>query len=252
MPLKYIWAMSILVLCLSTKQINKSNKTQINLAITDSLGYFLKKESICILIETGMTDTIINGFNIYNDSDTLGKYIFSRKSGNYVLCIQDFQDKYDFETHVLIELKPLGNNKFKIISKERYFHGNYSCCWDNAVCGFSILGDYFTFDCCGTGSSYCGTSTYYFQHVQKQKKLIPIPSSYWFIEEIVASELKSTKEYAENCLTYNYCYKSYTIKTNEMDSVIFSPDSSVSFKVSYFLKGNSWKSSKNENLLYPF
>ncbi|MFM6935404.1 MAG: hypothetical protein ACKOXP_08175 [Flavobacteriales bacterium] len=159
----YILAPSILALFCSNmpvKKIINKNSIRIELAFTNDFGYITKRAGIDILDQVKMSRKTDKGWDLMKDVDTIGKYFKSKETGNYIICLLDLQHKFEFETHVLIELQCVKNNAYKLVAKERYFHGNYSCCWTNYFTGFNQMGNYFMLDVCGTGSGFCSAKTY--------------------------------------------------------------------------------------------
>jgi hypothetical protein len=175
-------------------------------------------------------------------TDTIGKYYRSSKTGNYLCCILDVQDKFDFETHVLIELKLNKSGKYSVVAKERYFHGNYPCCWNKYYDGFNRNGSYFTFNSCGTGSGFCSTYVYYFKSVRPQDKCKAIPDGYWSSEETGMVQLTSLKKLRGDSL---FCI--YTLETAPRIGDTLGPKEVETFSIHFLLNNGSF--SCNEKLL---
>lgn len=117
-------------MCCSSNSTLKSNEKDneiINLKLSNDFGYLNKSEGIDILDKIKMSSKADKGWEIIKQNDTVGKYFKSKETGNYILCIIDVQNKLEFETHILIELKKRGKTSFMVVAKERYLHGNYPC-----------------------------------------------------------------------------------------------------------------------------
>lgn len=247
----YSLALSILTLfCsnMSSEKINNKNCIRIELALTNDFGYITKRAGIDILDQVKMSRKTDEWFEYIKDVDTIGKYIKSKETGNYILCILDLQHKFEVETHVLIELKCMKNNTYKLVAKERYFHGNYSCCWTNYFSGFNQIGNYFMFDVCGTGSGFCGTKTYYFKNVIPQDSLIGIADNYSSQFDTFLTTLVSTKHINDNILTYHYRFENFEINYEEK----IRPTGIDTFSIDYILHNNTWfcNDKRIENLEY--
>lgn len=206
------------------------------LRLVGDSGFFLKTEGVEILEQLGMSDGKDVGWKHFSEQDTIGRYFRSNESGHYLLCIIDVQDKIDFETHVLIELKQKGESSFKVLATERYQHGNYPCCWNNSYEGFRRFGNYFTFSCCGTGSGFCGENLYYFKKIRSQKQSRSIRDNYWSVDETGAMKLSSEKELAGEKLIYRYQIEHFVWKNEEK----LEAREKDTFSISYQMKNNKY------------
>jgi hypothetical protein len=247
----YTLTLSILALfCsnMSSKKITNKNCSRIKLELNDDFGYLTKRAGLEILDQIKMTRKSDEWWEIIKDFDTIGKYFKSKETGNYILCLLDLQHTFDFETHVLIELKWIEKNTYKVMAKERYFHGNYACCWTNSFSGFNQMSNYFTFDVCGTGSGFCGAKTYYFKNVMPQDSLIGIADQYSSEFDTFLSTLVSTKHIKDNILTYHYRFEHFDINQEEK----IRPIGIDTFSIDYILKNNTWfcNDKRIENLQY--
>ena len=232
----------------STERQTLQNTIEIDLSI-DS-GYILKREGIKLLLNINETKLKFNSWKNAEDTDTLGKYYFSSKSGNYILCVSDYSQQFDFETHILIELKRIKKNNFKVIAKERYFHGNYSCCWNNNFDGFQMNKNWFSFKECGTGSGFCSSHIHYFRKVLPQKKSTKLLDEISFCEsELSESEycysISSSEVSFPNYITFNYTYEKFEIsKDSETEKSI----RKELFTVIYELKNGKWVANDSTKL----
>ena len=235
----FTFYLSLILMCCSNNSTLKSNKKNgelINLDLNNDFGYLTKSEGITILDKIKMSEKTDKGWDIIKENDTIGKYFKSKETGNYIICLIDVQNKIEFETHVLIELKHIEKKLFNVVAKERYSHGNYTCCWSNNFSGFNQMENYFTFDYCGTGSEFCGSRTYYFKNVLPQDKLKNIPDNYSSSDGTSITTLTSTKHIKNDILTYNYRNENFEI-IGEDNMVTKSVDT---FSIVYKLKNNIW------------
>lgn len=221
---------------MSFEKIHNKNSIRIELELTNDVGYITKRAGIDILDQVKISRKTDKWFEFIKDVDTIGKYIKSKETGNYIICLLDLQHKFEVETHVLIELKRIKKNTYKLVAKERYFHGNYSCCWTTNFSGFNQMGNYFTFDVCGTGSGFCGAKTYYFKNVIPQDSLIGIADHYSSQFDTFLTTLVSTKQIKYNILTYHYRFENFEI-TNDEKIV---PTGIDTFSIDYKLNDNTW------------
>jgi hypothetical protein len=227
---------------------NASSKT-IELHLNENDGYLMKNEVLDILDNLNLSNKKNFNANWIKDSDTLGRYFKSTETGNYIFCLYDTNKDYDFETHVLVELKPLKENRFKILAKERYFHGNYPCCWNNYYDGFTFENGYFRINTCGTGSGLCGKHAYYFKHVIPQEKLNSITIEYYiYQEEMEASKLESIIEITKNQLKISYILSKLSLSENEKEEIEYIIISEEKFDVLYEYKYNNWTTNDTLNL----
>lgn len=226
-----------------------SSKT-IELRLNENDGYLLKNEVLDLLDELNLSKKKNFDSNWINDSDTLGRYFKSTETGNYIFCLYDTNKDYGFETHVLVELKPIKGNKFKVVAKERYFHGNYSCCWNNEFDGFSYQNGFFIIYTCGTGSGLCSKHAYYFKHVLPQEQLNSITIEYYiYQDEMEASKLESIIEMTKNQLKISYILSKLSLSENENEEIEYTIISAEKFDVLYEFKENNWTTNDTLNLL---
>lgn len=212
-------------------------KQNISLDLAIDSGYILKKMGVDLLLKLGETKKKFKSWYDRPGSDTIGRYFYSKSTGNYVLCIKDYSLQYDFETHVLIELKPLKKNKFQAVACERYFHGNYPSCWENNYNGFKRNGDWFYFKECGTGSSLWSTNTYYFKKVSSQYTTNSILEDVSFCAEDICYTLSTDKQIGVDKLKFIYDYKEFLIVGDSISDEIKTEDK---FTVIYEWKNGIW------------
>lgn len=139
---------------------------------TQDSGFIRKKDVLNILKYNHLTDTTASGWTLYPDTDTFGKY-YRQPDGNIMACLLDVGGP-SFETHLLMEVRPDDS----LISAERFFHGNYPCCWENFD-GFGKFRDYYYLKICNTGTAFCMSSICVFKNVQPQDSMSPIIQGYW-------------------------------------------------------------------------
>lgn len=239
---------TILILFVVLVSSISSAKT-ILLNLKENDGYLLKNEVLDILDNLNLSKKKNFNANWIKDSDTLGRYFKSTETGNYILCLYDTNKDYDFETHVLVELKPIKENKFKVIAKERFFHGNYPCCWNNYYDGFTFENGYFRINTCGTGSGLCGKHAYYFKHVLPQEQLNPITVEYYFyMEDMEASTLESIIEITQSQLKISYTLSKLSMTENEKEEIEYTTVSQEKFDVLFEFINNNWFTNDTLNL----
>lgn len=193
-------------------------------------GYIVKKKGLDFLLSSSLTDTLNSNWNQTKDNDTIGKYYKDYTSNNYFICLIDLTKKYSFETHLLIEI----NENGKILKKERFFHGNYPCCWKNYYEGFSKHDEYFCMKTCGTGSGYCASYFYLFKEILPQENQNSIPNEYWS-SSIITEHLTSQMELKDNELTMHY-----KLETGELYDLDFKVNETKKFNIKYLFKNKKW------------
>jgi len=194
-------------------------------------GYITKSSGIGFLQAAKLTDTLNSYWSQANDHDTIGKYYRNGRSNNYFLCVIDLSKKYTFETHLLIEARPNG----KILKKERFNHGNYSCCWTNYYDGFNKYGEYFGLKTCGTGSGYCASYRYLFKEITAKERQNAIPESCWSSFGITQN-LTSKMELKNDTLVMHY-----KLEKGELnDSSDFNVNETKIFDVKFVFKNKKW------------
>ena len=216
------------------RDIRNDKDRSSKLMLENDSGFVIKKNGLPFLLETSLTDTIDSFWNQVKDSDTIGKYYKVSQTGNYFYCSIDLTRKYSFETHLLIEIKPSG----EILRFERFFHGNYPCCWDNYYEGFNTFGEYFGLKTCETGSGYCASYLYLFKEILPQDKQNSIPQTYWSsigaggLSQSLSSEMEFKKD---NLFVY------YKLEDGELDDRSnFNIQKIKTLEVKYMFKNNTW------------
>jgi hypothetical protein len=198
-------------------------------------GYFTKQAGIKILEATGMAPSDAILWESLVDSDTVGKYAPNEDPRGYIACIETNSEVLG-DPVVLLELKSTYWNSALVLAKERYFHGNYNCCWDRIDDGFRGRNGYAFLDMCGTGSNICEAYTFVFQHVRPQDSLdglVTKSDSWWENDRTIKS---GQLEMKGDTLTVNYAdsigivdeqgkWKTYRVEK---------------YRVSYLLQANGW------------
>jgi hypothetical protein len=218
-------------------------KKGIGLNFSNDSGYVVKKNGLPFLLSIMMTDTINSFWSHAKENDTIGKYYRNTESGTYFICLIDLSSKFDFETHLLLEIKADGT----VIKNERYFHGNYSCCWNNYYEGFYKRNNFFVMTTCGTGSGYCGSQIYIFKEIIPQNSQKSISKSYWSSngEDKYSLNLSSAIEWKEDCLLVHYTLeKGKLIKKYSK----FKVKKSEKFEIQYLLKNGQWEPVELNNI----
>lgn len=203
-------------------------------------GYITKKEGLQFLLNHGLTDMTDSFWNVSSDNDTIAKYYLDSLSGNYFCCFIDLSSKYTFETHLLIEINKLGN----VLKSERYFHGNYSCCWKSYYEGFSRIGEYYCLKTCGTGSGYCSSYLWIFKDILPQNEQNAIPLNYWstFSATGQSQNFTSTVEFKNKTLIMHYQLEEGQLD----DSSNFNVDAVRRFNVKYKFEKNKWTTKESK------
>jgi hypothetical protein len=211
--------------------LNQKEEKFLQMIQAKDSGYITKHKGLEFLLTARLTDTLDSYWSQAKDSDTIGKYYRNALTNNYFICTIDLSKKYSFETHLLIEVKPNGN----IVKKERFFHGNYPCCWNNYYDGFNKYGEYFIIKTCRTGSGYCAGYLYLFKEISSQKSQQSIPESYWSSIG-VTQNLTSKMELNNDELIMHY-----KLEKGELnDGLDFKVSQTKVFDVKFVFKNKKW------------
>ncbi len=210
-----------------------------NSTLKNDSGYILKPVakhlfSISLFTDTGNVNTT---WHLLKDTDTIGKYYRSPKSGNYVFCILDYGTT-SYEPHDLFEISHNGSN-WKMIASEKYYHGNYPCCWGNHFEGFKKDGNMFTIKICGTGTGHCASNLYVFEKVAPEDSLNYI-TDYSLSESGV--KLTSTMKINDSVIEATYFIDPGSYETEVKKGTI---------AVTYVLKGRYWEA-KDSSLIKSY
>jgi hypothetical protein len=220
-----------------------NGKKGIGLNFSSDSGYVIKKDGLHFLLSVMLTDTTNSFWAQAKEIDTIGKYYRNTESGTYFVCLIDLSNKFDFETHLLLEIKVDGT----VIKSVRYFHGNYSCCWNNYYEGFYKRNNYFVMTTCGTGSGYCKSEIYIFKEIVPQNTQKSISISYWSSdgEDKYSLNLSSVIEWKEDCLFVHYTLEKGKLTNN---SLKFKVKKTEKFKIQYLLKNGQWEPVEVNNI----
>ncbi|MFI5204533.1 MAG: hypothetical protein ACHQF2_08570, partial [Flavobacteriales bacterium] len=202
----------------------------LQLDFKNETGYILKMDGIELLLRLHLTDTVDSNWDQFKPTQAVGKYYKSYETGNYVVCLIDYGGRHIFETHVLLELTPKSPGVFKLVEAERYFHGNYPCCWTNATDGFFKMGNFFCIRTCGTGSGFCSSEMYVFKSVQPQDSLSWIHESIFSNYDYGELTLSSTKSVRNNTLIFNYKWKNIEFATDSTPQKKQTKNFSITYK----------------------
>jgi len=259
--------------CTHGKAFASADTLQNKLILTNDSGFVTKKEGLAFLLANSLTDTLPWSDTIYYDSpitlfdgtthtywidngddgwylfkqtDTIGKYYRIENSNNYMMCLIDYGSKYDFETHLVIEITSDG----KLVKSERFFHGNYPCCWGNNYDGFSKYGDFFGIEICGTGSGYCASYLHLFKEVTPQDSINSIRLNCWAYidsddDEASYASITSNMEIKKDELLLHYVLIYGTLDENYGWGKIHS---SEKFAIRYFYKNGKWDTEDKDKL----
>jgi hypothetical protein len=256
-----------------------ADTTQNKLFLTNDSGFVTKKEGLEFLLANSLTDTMPWSDTIYHNSpitlfdgtistywidsgsdswylikqnDTIGKYYRIENSNNFMMCLIDHGSKYDFETHLVIEVTSNG----ELIKSERFFHGNHPCCWNNYYDGFSKYGDFFGIKICGTGSGHCSSRLYLFKKVTPQDSINFILLNCWSVGDFVDSgesslydSYTSSIDIKKDKLVIHYVSESGTHKYNEKTKDLdFKVNRTEKISIEYFYENEKWETKDRENL----
>jgi hypothetical protein len=220
---------------LNTTEPSAVGKRGIGLTLSQDSGFILKKDGLRFLLSVAITDTSGSGWSQAKDNDTIGRFYKVKQTGNFFVCTIDLSKRNSFETHLLLEIKADGT----VLKNERFFHGNYSCCWHNYYEGFNKIGDFFCIKTCVTGSGYCGTHIYIFKEIKPQEKQNSIVQSYWssFSGDGLSQNLNSTIEWNND-----YLLMHYELEKGKFDEKYtnFRVKRTDKFDVKYILKNAIW------------
>jgi len=249
----YLLIFSILFFACNNKQqnveasISSIEKEYFKLKLVNDSGFIQKKDGLLFLLSHGLTDTTDSHLDLMNDKDTIGKYYKVKQTGNFFYCLIGFSE--GFETHILFETKPDGT----LLKSERFYHGNYSCCWDNYYEGFNKNGNYFSIKTCGTGSGYCGSHIYLFKNIIAQDQQNSIPEYYWAssvgghdaeTDGPICHSLSSTIEFKLDYILMHYKLEKGVLG----DSLDFRIRSTEKFDVKFIMKNGMWEATDSTKL----
>lgn len=139
---------------------------------TQDSGLIRKKEELKFLGDHQLVDTTQPVWALLDDTAVMGKY-YRQPDGNFIACLLDPVGEV-LPTHLLVELSPYDD----VLKVARYIHWNHPCCWERGD-GFMKRGNDYFLKICGTGSGYCSTNIYCFQHVVPQDSLSHVVAGYW-------------------------------------------------------------------------
>ncbi len=214
-----------------------------DLKFNQDSGYILKSEGLKFLLSSRTTDTANSSWHLFKDNDTIGKYYKVVNAQSCFLCLIDYGGKYSFETHIVFEI----NNKNLIVKSERFFHGNYSCCWENSYDGFMKYGDYFAIKTCGTGSGFCSSYLYVFKELFAQDSMNGIPESCWSAENGngMAKNITSALELVNEKIIMHYTAEAGIIKDSKP---YFKVKYRRKFDVMFYFENKYWKANDSSEL----
>ncbi|NML40193.1 hypothetical protein HHL17_23540 [Chitinophaga sp. G-6-1-13] len=200
---------------------------------TQDSGFINKKEVLDFLVSKHMGDTAGHRWTYYDDTDVVGKY-YRLPDGNVIACMKNMREG-DLSEHLLLEITPADS----IIKREPYTHWMYACCWDGFD-GFMKSGDYFVYKACGTGTGYCSSNTYYFQHVTPQNDLSYVMTGYWNsmgrMGTNCSSRISSQSDLNGDTLTIHYKLEEF----DRDDSTRSHPDYTIPFTVVFLKDEYGW------------
>lgn len=232
----FILILGTLLACAKDDDYGLKPMETISLDWKEKKGYLLRDEGLDILESLQLREVDRSMKKQLSKSDTIGKYLRSSDNKHYVFVIWDPLSDTDKAAHFIVELNPLGDQKFEVLAKERYTHGTTVGCWENHYNGFNMHYDYFSFQTCRGKQGYSAVNHYYFTYVRKQDEIQSIPDKFAVSTEKEARLLASKKSYKKRGILYNYRYEVFNwqqgnkIKEKELDS----------FSIYYDLDGTLW------------
>ncbi len=222
--------------CNKERVFEEKPKEYLQIDWSKTKGYILRDQGLRILKKLDLRSPDHRTWKILHANDTIGKYIKSPETDHYIFCIWNPQVEIDSSAHYLIEVKHLRENKFEVIAKEKYVHGNTVGCWNNHFDGLQRHYDYFTFQLCHGKKGYSAVEHYYFTYVIPQKELTPITDKIARTNEKGVRLLASKKEFEPQNVKYFYRFESFQwenekkIKETQIDT----------FTINYSLSGSLW------------
>jgi len=246
---RYLFLLFLLSINNKTFALNDTT-TQTKLTLTQDSGFITFKEGLDFLLSNSLTDTTYGSSwwgVCKKQTDTIGKYYKIENSDNYIMCLIDLGsiEKYDFETHIIIEIDAKG----ELLKSERFLHWHSSCCWDNHYDGFSKYGDFFGIEICGTGSGFCSSRLCLFKEVMPQNSVFYIPLRIWFSSEYSFLHLYSSIEIKENELIIHYTKEAGEVQENETDDFFnIKIDYTDEFSIKYFYENGKWDTKDKSKL----
>lgn len=147
----------------------------------------------------------------WEESDTIGKFIYLPDKGRYFLCLNLHEYKPFGESHCVLELEKVFD---KIILKnwKIFYQGNYACCW-TGFDGFFRWNDYLIYKVCGTGSSLCSSTWCLFNQLSTGENQNEFIHDFWIGVEGEYSLLQCKADLlGDDLLSLNYTLEKGTIK----------------------------------------
>lgn len=144
---------------------------KMNISVWGDSGFVLKNELLPWVLEKKITDSIGTSWSLIKADDTLGKY-YKTKDSTYYLCFLDLSNKFDFETHIILEISSSGT----ILKNVRFIHWNYPS-W--LYLGFKKIKNYYYLPIYGTGAPYSSQHFYLFETLKPQNEMTAIPQYCW-------------------------------------------------------------------------
>lgn len=222
--------------CKTERNITHNQKFNIKNIIDFSLdsGYITKNDGIRLLLFYKLTDTTKSSWNLINEFDTIAKYYKIQETGHYYICSIDYSNKYDFSTHIIIEL----NNNGELVKSERIFHGNYPCCWKNYYDGFHKYAHFYGIEICGTGSGFCSKDLFLFKNLIPQNYQNLIPIEFWSNSGEGETQCMTSSMEIEN----NEIFMHYKLDDGELDdSLNFRINRTREFNLKFKLNQETWE-----------
>jgi hypothetical protein len=208
----------------------------LSLTLNRDSGYITKKVGLIFLVSQSLTDTADSYWNQVSSNDSIGKYYMAAPNKFIIYC-HDYGKNYLGRSSLLFEIYNDGIIP-KIIAKER-FVGSYNCCSE----GLQKHGKFYSLKLCGTGSGYCESHIYLFNHAIPQNKLTLIPISMSWFGFGGYQTLYSSFNLMDTVLDVDYSYKKGTLSkdSTKLNSMNLNPATfSDRFSLKFIYKNDNW------------
>ncbi len=224
-----------LVILIACNNQKKQPAAGVKLFLLNDSGFIQKENGLAFLLAHKLTDTFVSKtetgsyWDYLEATDTIGKYYRDSKTGNFIVCMLNYETANYDRKHLLMEIKPDGT----IVKQEAYDFLN-GIFWDE-VEGFKKYNDYYCLTVDGDhGPGYYSEFFMAFKKVIARDQQNTIPRSYWSaaVSE-VASSLSSEILFSNDSLIVHYTLEtgrlddldSFNIRHTEQFDVIYTNDS---------------------------
>ena len=232
--------------------INADTTSQCKLILANDSGFVTLKDGFDFLLYNSLIDTIpiSNAWDLYNQTDTIGKYYRMGNNNHYIMCLlAPASNEFAFEHYIIMEIDAEG----KLLKSERFFHSHYRYCWNNDYDGFFKYGNFFGFKQCSTGTGFAHTFLYLFKEVTSQYSMTPILINYYYcyIEYFTLSTISMKIKKDE--LIVHHVKETGKEQEEEIDDNYFKVLHVDKFKIKYFYENGQWNTKdKNKDKFKEF